>query len=165
MWKTDIAAVWKVHRLWLEDVQSYLRRANATDGSPKVSHTSSRPSSSVSDSLQAIPRPRPSTPRSTETSSSPPPCRRPSCSATQPATRCPARRVQPRWCTSPWASCPDLKPRASTSSSRSTGEQRATLLQPWPSYHTQVQWPLRHYSFCFCHNVMFTHKCCCALWC
>lgn len=98
----------------------------------------------VSNSLQAMPRPHPSTPRSTETSSSPPRCRRPYCSATLPATRCPPRTARPKWCTSPWASCPDLKPRASTIS-HSTGGQPATLLQPWPSSRTQVQWP--HLSF------------------
>lgn len=89
-------------------------------------------------SLQAMPRPHPSTPRSTETSSSPPPCRRQSCSATPPATRCPRRTAKLRWCTSPWASCPDLRPPASTTR-RSTGERAPTLQQPWPSYHTQVR--------------------------
>jgi len=98
-------------------------------------------SSSVSISLQAMPRPRPSTPRSFGTSSSPLLCRRPSCSATPPATRCPLRTTKPKWCTSPWVSCPDPRPQASTISC-STGEQAASLLQPWPSIHTQVWWPL-----------------------
>uniref|UniRef100_A0A3Q0T7Z5 Calcineurin-binding protein cabin-1 MEF2-binding domain-containing protein n=1 Tax=Amphilophus citrinellus TaxID=61819 RepID=A0A3Q0T7Z5_AMPCI len=70
------------------------------------------------------------TPRSTETSSSPLPCRPPSCSATPPATLCPPRT----------ANCPDLRPQASTIS-HSTGEEPATLLQPWPSCHIQVPRP------------------------
>uniref|UniRef100_I3JYD6 Calcineurin-binding protein cabin-1 n=1 Tax=Oreochromis niloticus TaxID=8128 RepID=I3JYD6_ORENI len=37
-------------------------------------------------------------------------------------------------------SCPDLRPQASTIS-HSTGEEPATLLQPWPSCHRQVQRP------------------------
>lgn len=134
----------------------YLSRGgvNAADGSPRsVTPPHDRRSSSVSNSLQAMPRPHPSTPRSTETSSSPPPCQRQSCSATPPATHCPRRTAKLRWCTSPWASCPDLRPPASTIR-RSTGERPPTLQQPWPSYHTQVRRAARqHITTVYLHNV------------
>lgn len=95
----------------------------------------------VSSSLLAMPRLRPSIPRNTERSSFPRPCRRPSLSATPPSTHCPPRTAKPKQCTNPWASSPDLRPQAFRIS-RSTGEQPTSLLQPWPSYHTQVSWLL-----------------------
>uniref|UniRef100_A0A669F7J6 Calcineurin-binding protein cabin-1 n=1 Tax=Oreochromis niloticus TaxID=8128 RepID=A0A669F7J6_ORENI len=72
--------------------------------------------------LRAMPRPHLSTQRSNETSSSPPPYRRPSWSATPPATRCPPRTAKPRWCTSPEqaAQTSDLRlPRSATAQERS----------------------------------------------